>query len=279
MGECDGRIALITGASRGIGRALAQRFAAEGACVVLSASRLGAHGDLPGTLEQTVAEVTTAGGKADAVVADITDAGARADLVERASEAFGPIDILVNNAGGGPMVMPSESTSAQRALLHELNLNGPIDLALQALPSMRKRGEGWILNISSATAFQPTLPYRSTREAALVIGPYGAAKAALNRYTEALAAEVASEGVFVNAMAPVSIVNTPGAAHVKHIAKANPDWVEPLEMMAEAAIELCTGRHVGRVVYSRDIVYEVGRPVRSLDGSTVLGDARLLAEM
>ena len=276
MGECDGRVALITGASRGIGRALAQRFAAEGASLVLSASRLGAHGNLPGTLEEVVAEIQSKGGRAAAVTADVTDARERADLVDRAAQAFGPIDILVNNAGGGPMMMPSESTSAQRALLYELNLNGPIDLALQALPSMRERGEGWILNISSATAFQPTIPYRSTKEAALVIGAYGATKAALNRYTEALAAEVAADGVFVNALAPVSIVNTPGAAHVKHIATENPDWVEPLEMMAEAAIELCTQKHVGRIVYSRDIVNQVSRPVRSLDAKTVLGDASLL---
>ena len=114
MGECDGKVAFITGASRGIGRAIARRFAAEGASVVLSASRLGAHGDLKGTLEEAVSEIQAAGGKASAVTADLSQAGPRSGLVERASEAFGPIDILVNNAGSGRMMLPSEATTEDR---------------------------------------------------------------------------------------------------------------------------------------------------------------------
>jgi hypothetical protein len=144
---------------------------------------------------------------------------------------------------------------------------------------MRARGGGWILNISSATARQPTLPYRDSREAALIIGPYGATKAALDRYTEALAHEVVEHDIFVNAMAPVAIVLTQGADYVRDIARRNPDMVEPVEMMAEAAVELCTGRHVGRVIASRDIVHEVGRKVRSLDGAQVLGDAFMEADV
>ena len=144
---------------------------------------------------------------------------------------------------------------------------------------MKERGGGWILNISSASAVQPQLPYRDSKQAALVIGPYGATKAALDRYSEALAHEMAEHEIFVNAMAPVAIVLTQGADYVRDIARKNPDMVEPVEMMAEAALELCTGRHVGRVVYSRDIVHQVGRKVRSLDGSEVLGDAFLEADI
>ncbi len=99
MGQLDGRVALVTGASRGIGRAIAQRFAAEAASVVVNASRTGAHGDLQGTLEETVSTIQAAGGKASAVAADLSSAESRADLIERAGEAFGPVDILVNNAG------------------------------------------------------------------------------------------------------------------------------------------------------------------------------------
>ncbi len=79
-------------------------------------------------------------------------------------------------------------------------------------------------------------------------------------------------------MAPTSIVLTSGAEYVRDIARQNPDWVEPVEMMAEGALELCSGRHVGRVIYSRDIVHETARKVRSLDGKRVLGDAFLLAD-
>lgn len=277
-GACSGKVALITGASRGIGRAIARRFAAEGAAVVLSASRLGAHGKLVGTLEEAVHEIESAGGRAVAVAADLASRDARADLVTRAAAAFGPIDILVNNAAFARMALPSEATTADRTAMYELNLNAPIDLAQQAIPSMKERGGGWILNITSASAHQPAVPYRDSKMAAWIIGPYGATKAALDRYTEALAHEVAEHDIFVNALAPVAIVMTQGADYVRDIARKNPDMVEPVEMMAEAALELCTARTVGRVALSRDVVHAAGGEVRTLDGSEVIGDAFLAAD-
>lgn len=279
MGELEGKVAFITGASRGIGRAIAQRFSAEGASVVLNASRMGAHGDLQGTLEESVSLIQAAGGKASAVACDLSSPEARADLIERASEPFGPIDILVNNAAASAMKLPSQATSEERSNMFDMNVNAPIDLAQQAIPSMKERGAGWILNISSATAHQPDVPYRDSKIAAWVIGPYGASKAALDRYTQALAHEVAEHEIFVNAMAPTAIVLTQGADYVRDIARKNPDMAEPVEMMAEGALELCSGRHVGRVIYSRDIVHAVNRKLKSLDGKKVLGDAFALADV
>jgi NAD(P)-dependent dehydrogenase (short-subunit alcohol dehydrogenase family) len=278
--SCAGRVALVTGASRGIGKAIARRLAAEGASVVLSASRPGRHGDLAGTLEGAVAEIQGAGGRAAAVTADLVSAEARADLVARAAQPFGPIDILVNNAAMGRWVLPSQAPLRDRQRMFEVNLQAPVDLAQQALPGMRERGGGWILSIGSDSARQPAVPYRDTPEAAHVIAAYGATKAALNRYMEGLAHEVAGEGVFVNVMAPVAIVLTQEAARfVGHIAKSNPDMAEPVEVMVEAALELVTGRHVGRLVTSRELLHAVARPVRSLDGSRVLGDAFLPADL
>jgi NAD(P)-dependent dehydrogenase (short-subunit alcohol dehydrogenase family) len=279
MGSCDGRVALVTGASRGIGRAIATRLAAEGAKVVLCASRMGAHGKLVGTLEESTSELQAAGAEAAAIACDLSDAAARSDLVERAGEFFGPVDILVNNAAGAKMSLPSQTTTEERSAMFDLNVNAPVDLAQQAIPGLKARGGGWILNISSATSYQPEVPYRDSKTAAWIIGAYGASKAALDRYTKALAHEVAEHEIFVNAMAPVAIVLTQGADYVRDIARKNPDMVEPVEMMAEAALELCTGRHVGRVVYSRDILHQVGRKVRSLDGREVLGDAFLEADV
>ena len=279
MGELDGRVAFITGASRGIGRAIACRFAAEGAAVVVSASRMGAHGDLEGTLQDTVANIESAGGKAAAVACDLSDTEARVDLIARASEHFGAVDILVNNAARGDYELPSMNSTASRNRVFDLNVNVPIELLQQALPGMRKKGAGWCLNISSRTAEQPEPPYPDSKIAAHVIGAYGATKAALNRYTQALADELAEENIFVNAMAPSNIVLTNVGEAVEAIARRRPDMVEPIEMMAEGALELCSGRHVGQVVYSRNIVHASGRKLHDLTGKEIIGDAFTLGKL
>ena len=269
---------MVTGASRGIGKAIALRLASEGAAVVVNASRLGAHGQLPGTLEDVAEQIRKEGGRAEAIACDLSDAEARSDLVARASEPFGAVDIVVNNAAHGAMSLPSQSTTKERTAMFDLNVSAPVDLAQQAIEGMKAKGGGWILNIGSATSTQPELPYRDSKISAWIIGPYGATKAALDRYTVALAHELQEHEIFVNCMMPTSIVLTSGADYVRDIARANPDWVEPVEMMAEGALELCAGRHVGRVVTSREIVHGAGRKVHSLDGKEVIGDAFLLAD-
>lgn len=279
MSELEGRVALVTGASRGIGRAIAQRFAAEGAAVVVNASRCGTHGKLEGTLDETVELIRAQGGMAAALPCDLSDRQARADLLQRAGEHFGAVDVLVNNAARAEFVLPSQASSEQRDGMYDLNVNVPVELLQQALPGMRKKGRGWCLNISSRTAEQGEPPYPDSKIAAHVIGAYGASKAALNRYTQALAHELAAENIFVNAMAPNNIVLTTVSDQVRAIAQRRPDMVEPVEMMAEAALILCAGSHVGQVVYSRNLVHACGRAVHSLDGKRLIGDAFLAAQL
>jgi len=275
----SGKRALITGASRGIGLAIARRFAAEGAAVVLCASRWGAHGELKGTLQEAVDSIQAQGADAAGVACDLSDAEARADLVASAQQCFGPLDIIVNNAAVSKMRLPSEVTSAERNWMYDVNVNVPMELAQQAIPGMRTRGGGWILNISSSSALQPVVPYRDSQVAAHVICAYGATKAALDRYTQGLGHELAPDRIYVNTLAPENIVLTSGADYVRDIARRNPDMAEPVETMAEAALALCTGSHVGRVTYSRRLLHSLGLPVMSLDGERVLGDAFLPADL
>lgn len=280
MGQCEGRVALVTGASRGIGRAIARRLAAEGASVVLSASRRGAHGPLEGTLEDAAERIRKEGGRAEIEVANLVDEDERGDLVARAEAHFGPLDILVNNAAMAKWTAPSASPLADRRKMLEVNFNAPVDLCQQVLPGMRERCAGWIVNITSDSARHATVPFPDSSDAALAIVAYGASKAALDRYTNGLGLEVAADGIYVNALAPVAIVLTQETRRfVGDIARRRPDMAEPMEVMVEAALELATRPHVARVTASRPLLHEVARPVRSLDGRTVLGDALMPVDL
>ena len=280
MGECEGRVAFVTGASRGIGKAIAVRLAAEGAAVVVNSPVMGEEKGLHGTLESAVEDIEAMGGRAAAIACDLSDPEARAGLIERASEFFGPIDILVNNAAVGIMKPGTESTGDDLRFMFELNVIAPVDLIQQCLPHMKEQGAGWILNIGSGSHVQAELPYASfmPKETGWGVTGYGSTKAALDRYTMGLAHEVQEHGIFINCMKPTAIVLTEGADWTRDIARGNPNMLEPVEMMAEGALEFCTGRHVGRVIASRDIVHYVARKVHSLDGKTVLGDAFLLGD-
>ena len=276
MATLEGHVALVTGASRGIGRAIARRLAAEGAAVAVSATARSAEG-----LRQTMALIEEAGGRAAAVEADLGDPAARADLVARAAAALGPIDILVNNAAAIPAYAPPSKIDLKaRQAMFEINLHAPIDLVQQAVPAMRAKGWGRIVNITSETAQQAPIPYVGPAKFIHALALYGASKAALDRYTTGLAAELHGTGIHANAVAPYRIALSESAEGVaKQMGATHPDWVESLEMMAEAAYLLIAGRFTGLVVKSRELLQLAQQPLHSLDGKTVLGDALTLVEL
>jgi citronellol/citronellal dehydrogenase len=278
VGDLEGRVALVTGASRGIGAGIAQRFAAEGAAVAVTARTLDAEPDaaLPGSLRETVATIEAAGGRALAVQADLADADDRARVVPQVTSELGPVDILVNNAAAAFYLPTAEIPLRRRRLTFELNVHAPIDLAQAVLPAMRAKGAGWIVNISSATSKPPKgPPFDPGFKLGFTSTVYGASKAALERLTTGLAAEVYADGVAVNSLAPVAAVRTPGAdALVGDVLDANPEIVEPLELFVEAALALAVADPVsltGRVCYSRPLLRELGRDYRELDGSARVG--------
>jgi len=143
----SGRVVLITGASGGIGQALARRLAAVGAVLGLG---YGSHGQ---TAEALAAEITSAGGRAIAVGADLRRPEAPGELVQAVAEALGPVDVLVSNAGLSRVQPLEDITAAQFDEMPAVNLATPFLLAQRAAGSMRKPGSGRILLISRAAAF------------------------------------------------------------------------------------------------------------------------------
>lgn len=270
MKSLQGKTAIVTGASRGIGTAIAQRFAAEGATVIVSARTLENHDRLPGSLTETVELIERAGGIAYAVQADMSDYASRQALFEKAVELAGPIDILVNNAAAC-FYLTIENLSDKRAhIAMEVNFHAPLHLSQLVLPGMRERQSGWILNISSATSKQVDGPPYSEWHSKGGAMLYGASKAALNRQSSGLAAEVYGDNVVVNSMAPKSGVVTPGLEAIANDGNDLPFIPEPIEAMAEAALLLCTcspESHTGESTNSVDLLQQDARQVKNLDGS------------
>jgi len=252
----QGRVALVTGASRGLGAAIAERLAESGARVAVSARTL-EHDDLrEGSLRETVERITAAGGEAVAVQCDLSDSGDRARMVAATNEALGPIDILVNNAAV-TFLGPYETFSERRfRLMFEVQVRAPFELGQMVVPSMKQRGAGWILNITSRAGVHPAgPPFDSVHKGGFTV--YGMVKAALDRYTTALAAELYDDNIAVNSLAPWDNVATPGASHhdlVDGFAQEGPEWV------AEAALLLCSSSPAqlsGRIAYSQPFLAEM----------------------
>ena len=260
MGSLQGKVAVVTGASRGIGEEIAKRFAADGAAVAVTA-RTVEEGDhpLPGSISATVRSIVDAGGTAISVAADLAKQEDRARLVEAVEKELGPIEVLVNNAAVTYFEPVADFDEAHYRLMFEVQVRAPFELAQRVLPGMRERKQGWILNISSGAAVHPQgPPYQAAGRGGTV---YGMCKAALERFTTGLAAEVYADGIAVNVLSPSGLVLTPGVLH-HHLDRFVPkERHEPAALMAEAAHALCTGDPAtltGKVTYAKPILQELG---------------------
>jgi NAD(P)-dependent dehydrogenase (short-subunit alcohol dehydrogenase family) len=259
-----GRVALVTGGSRGIGRAICLALAEDGADVAVNYRRDDA------AASKTVAAIEALGRKARAYQASVDDFDALAVMVAGAEKELGPIDILVNNAAYGPYRPTLEFSAEDFTKTLGMNMFAALDLSQRVLPGMLERGRGWIVNISSATVKLPDGPPYMAWEQLGGHHLYGASKSGLDRLTVGMAAELHGKGVAINTLAPVAAVMTPGV-YAKGIADFIEDSMkEPVETMAEAALLLSTcdpEKLTGRVTYSGDLLAEFGRELRALDGS------------
>jgi len=204
-GKLEGRVALITGASRGIGRAIARGYAKEGAVIAVTART-------EGDLHSLVEEVQSAGGKALALRADLADVGAPGLVIRQVLEALGTIDILVNNAGIGSSSSPRPVVDFDDEFWNKtlaLNLTAPYKLSKAVLPIMLEKKWGRIINIASINGKLPALHGAA----------YTASKHGLLGLTRTLALEVARDGITVNAICPGPVKTEMNERRVEYDAK------------------------------------------------------------
>jgi NAD(P)-dependent dehydrogenase (short-subunit alcohol dehydrogenase family) len=217
-------VALVTGGSRGIGFAIARALTDAGTCVAIT-------GRDPSSLESARKKL---GGRAVALHADVQNEGEATKAVEETADKFGGLDVLVNNAGVGVFASVADMTPAQWRQVIETNLNGVFYCSHAAIPHLRRRGGGWIINVSSLAA----------KNAFVGGAAYCASKAGLNAFSEALMQEVRHDNIRVTSVMPGSVA-TGFSGRGEHGA----DWKLAPEDVAQTVMDLIA--HPARSLPSR----------------------------
>jgi 3-oxoacyl-[acyl-carrier protein] reductase len=219
----QGKVALVTGASSGLGLAIARELAAEGAQVAMVA-----RGEAE--LQRRAAEISAAGGQALPLTGDVAERGAAERFLRDTEAALGPVDILVANAGGPPSTTFDDTTDAQYRAALELNLLGSIRLAQACVPGMRARKWGRVIFLTSMAAKQPM--------AGLLLS--NTARSGLLGFAKTLAGELAKDNVLVNTVLPGHF-DTPRATELARM-RAEREGKDPEELLRQRAASIPLGR-------------------------------------
>jgi NAD(P)-dependent dehydrogenase (short-subunit alcohol dehydrogenase family) len=228
--KLSGRVALVTGGSRGIGLSIAEALLGAGASVVIT-GRDQSH------LDEATAKLSKGGGRLHATRADVGKAPEAAGAVAAAVEKFGGLDILINNAGVGIFANVADMGIEGWQQVIDTNLSGVFFCCHAAIPPMRARGGGWIINISSLAG----------RNSFVTGAAYCASKAGLNAFSEALMQEVRYDNIRVSYVMPGSVATSFGRSAAP--AGAQPEWKLAPEDVAEVVMDLIA--HPARSLPSR----------------------------
>ena len=245
-----GRTAFISGASRGIGKAIALRLAAEGANIVVTGKTVEPHRTLPGTIYTAAEEICLAGGSAIAITMDVRDEAQVETAVNRAIDQFGRIDILVNNASAIALTGTAATPMKRFDLMHQVNVRGTFLCTQKCLPHLERAVGAHVLNIAPPLNFTPRW---FAPHAAYSISKYGMSLCVLG-----MAEEFRSNRIAVNALWPRTIIDTAALALVPGVDRARG---RTPAIMADAACEIL-GRDpatcTGRFFVDEDVLREVG---------------------
>ena len=256
------RVAIVTGSSRGIGKAMALGLARAGASIVVAARSETERTLAPGTIYATAAEVEALGSKALPVRCNVREEESINAMVQQALDAFGRIDVLVNNAGVGTYRPFLESTLREWDLVLDINLRATYIGCRAVAPVMVEQGGGSIINISShaaANIFSSTLSADAEEGIAMLGQAYGVAKAAVERLTWGLSAELGRYNIAVNALKPLRPVLTEGFQAQRPDADFS-TWATPEDMVKAATFLAQQDAHglSGAIVTAEELVQRLG---------------------
>ncbi len=266
----SGKTLFITGASRGIGKAIALRAAADGARIVIAAKTSRKHPKLPGTIHSTAEEVVAAGGQALAIPLDIRDEDAVAAAMTQAAEHFGGIDILVNNASAIYLAPTPEVPMKRFDLMFGVNVRGTFVCSQAALPYLKQAANPHILNLSPPLNMDPRW---FAPHVAYTMAKYGMSLCVLG-----MAEEFRREGIAVNALWPRTVIATAALAMLGDAVK--PEHCRKPEIMADAAHWIVTrpaGEVSGQFFIDDEALARAG--ITDLDAYAVKPGAPLLPDL